>query len=234
MNKTAVISGATKGIGLAIAHAFAKIGFDLVICSRNQADQEKLVSAFAKKYPTVKLWTFVADMSKVDEVKAFAKFVQSKMDYINVLVNNAGVFLPGNILEEPDGRLESQIETNLYSAYYLTKYIKPFIPKHGHIFNMASIASFMAYPGGGSYTISKFAMLGFSKVLREELKTEYIKVTSVMPGATWSNSWQGENLPPYERLMPAEDIASMIVATWRLGPSSVVEDLVIRPQLGDL
>ena len=77
-------------------------------------------------------------------------------------------------------------------------------------------------------------MLGFSKVLREELKTAYIKVTSVMPGATWSNSWQGDNLPPYERLMPAEDIASMIVATWQLGPSSVVEDLVIRPQLGDL
>lgn len=219
---------------MAIAHAFAKIGFDLAICSRNQSDQDKLVEAFAKDYPTTQVWTFVADMSKVDEVKAFAKYIQSKMSTIDVLINNAGVFLPGNILEEPDGRLESQIKTNLYSAYYLTKEVRPSIPKHGHIFNIASIASFMAYPGGGSYTISKFALLGFSKVLREELKTAYIKVTSVMPGATWSNSWQGDNLPPYERLMPAEDIASMIVATWQLGPSSVVEDLVIRPQLGDL
>ncbi len=234
MNKTVVISGATKGIGLAIAEAFAKIGFDLAICSRHSSDQDAMVAAFAKKFPKVNLWTFVADMSKEAEVKAFAKFVGSKMNQVDVLVNNAGVFLPGNILEEPDGRLEAQIETNLYSAYYLTRAIRPLLPKHGHIFNIASIASFMAYPGGGSYTISKFAMLGFSKVLREELKPAHIKVTSVMPGATWSNSWQGDNLPPYERLMPAEDIASMVVAAWQLGPSSVVEDLVIRPQLGDL
>ncbi len=234
MNKTAVISGATKGIGLAIAHAFAKIGFDLAICSRNQDDLDSLVDAFAKNYPTSKVIVFAADLSKVARVKAFAQFVKKSFTKVDVLVNNTGVFISGDILSEPDGTLESQIETNLYSAYYLTRELVGDIPKHGHIFNMASIASLMAYPGGGSYTISKFAMLGFSKVLREELKKQYIKVTSVMPGATWSNSWQGDNLPPYERLMPAEDIASMIVACWQLGPSSVVEDLVVRPQLGDL
>lgn len=234
MNKTAIISGATKGIGLAIAHAFAKIGFDLVICSRSSKDQDDMKSAFAKKYPQSHIFAFVADLSKKDEVMAFAKFVKESVGQVDVLVNNAGVFLPGDILKEKDGILESQIETNLYSAYYLTRGLIAMIPKHGHIFNMASIASFMAYPGGGSYTISKFAMLGFSKVLREELKGHFVKVTSVMPGATWSNSWQGDNLPPYERLMPAEDIAKMIIAAWELGPSSVVEDLIIRPQLGDL
>ncbi len=234
MNKNAVISGGTKGIGLALAHAFAKIGFDIALCSRNKDEQSDLVDAFAKKYPNVKVHTFVADVSKREEVFAFAKFIQSKMPQVDVLINNAGVFLPGDILKEKEGQLESQIETNLYSAYYLTRALVPYLPKHGHIFNMASIASFMAYKGGGSYTISKFAMLGFSKVLREELKDQFIKVTSIMPGATWSNSWQGDNLPPYERLMPAEDIAAMVVAAWQLGPSSVVEDLVIRPQLGDL
>ena len=234
MNKTAVISGATKGIGLAIAHAFAKIGLDLAICSRSQGDLDELVAAFAKNYPNSKVVVFAADMSKVAQVKAFAQFVKNSFTQVDVLVNNAGVFITGNILSEPEGTLESQIETNLYSAYYLTRELVASIPKHGHIFNMASIASFMAYPGGGSYTISKFAMLGFSKVLREELKEQYIKVTSIMPGATWSNSWQGDDLPPYDRLMPAEDIASMIVACWQLGPSSVVEDLIVRPQLGDL
>ena len=234
MNKTAVISGATKGIGLAIAHAFAKIGFDLAVCARSQDDLDKLVDAFAKDYPGSKVVVYSADLSKIDKVKEFANFVKKSFGQVHVLVNNTGVFVPGDILSEPEGTLESQIETNLYSAYYLTRELISAIPKHGHIFNMASIASFMAYPGGGSYTISKFAMLGFSKVLREELKEQYIKVTSVMPGATWSNSWQGDNLPPYERLMPAEDIASMIVACWQLGPSSVVEELVVRPQLGDL
>ena len=234
MNKTAVISGATKGIGLAIAHAFAKIGFDLAICARNQKDLDQLVITFAKEYPSSKVSVFSADLSKVHKVKEFAQFVKKTFTKVDVLINNAGVFITGDILTEPEGTLESQVETNLYSAYYLTRELLGEVPKHGHIFNMASIASFMAYPGGGSYTISKFAMLGFSKVLREELKGQYIKVTSIMPGATWSNSWQGDNLPPYERLMPAEDIATMIVACWQLGPSSVVEDLIVRPQLGDL
>jgi len=234
MNKTAVISGATKGIGLAIAHAFAKIGFDLAICARNQKDLDQLVITFAKEYPSSIVSVFSADLSKVHKVKEFAQFVKKAFTKVDVLINNAGVFITGDILTEPEGTLESQVETNLYSAYYLTRELIGEVPKHGHIFNMASIASFMAYPGGGSYTISKFAMLGFSKVLREELKGQYIKVTSIMPGATWSNSWQGDNLPPHERLMPAEDIATMIVACWQLGPSSVVEDLIVRPQLGDL
>ncbi len=91
----------------------------------------------------------------------------------------------------------------------------------------------MAYPNGGSYSISKFALLGFSKVLREELKSSGIKVTAVMPGATWSDSWSGAELP-YERLMEAEDIAESILSIYKLGPSAVVEEIILRPQLGDL
>ena len=91
----------------------------------------------------------------------------------------------------------------------------------------------MAYPNGGSYSISKFAMLGMSKVLRAELLQENIKVTSVMPGATWSNSWAGVDLPR-ERLMEPTDIAEAVMSALRMGPSAVVEDIIIRPQLGDL
>jgi short-subunit dehydrogenase len=103
----------------------------------------------------------------------------------------------------------------------------------GHIFNLCSIASIIAYPNGGSYSISKFAMLGFSKVLREELKTKGIKVTAVLPGATWSDSWAGADFP-HSRLMDAEDIALAVWSTWQMGPSAVVEEIVVRPQLGDL
>jgi short-subunit dehydrogenase len=103
----------------------------------------------------------------------------------------------------------------------------------GHIINMCSTASIMSYPNGGAYTISKFAMYGFSKALREEMKSYGIKVTSVMPGATWSASW-GDAPYPLDRLMPPEDVAEAIVSCTRLGPSSVVEEILIRPQLGDL
>jgi len=154
---------------------------------------------------------------------------------VDVLINNAGVFLPGAISEEKDGNLEFQIETNLYSAYHLTRAVLPMMlpQKSGHVFNMCSVASFMAYPNGGSYSISKFALLGFSKVLREEMKPKGIRVTSIMPGATWSNSWAGVELPE-DRLMAANDIAETVWAAYHLSKSSVVEEIILRPQLGDL
>jgi len=91
----------------------------------------------------------------------------------------------------------------------------------------------MSYPNGGSYTISKFAQLGFSKALREEMKPHGIKVTSIMPGATWSASW-GDAPFALDRLMPPEDVAQAVVMCTKMGPSSVVEEIIIRPQLGDL
>jgi short-subunit dehydrogenase len=98
---------------------------------------------------------------------------------------------------------------------------------------MCSIASFQAYRNGGSYAISKFALLGFSKCLREELKEHRIRVTAIMPGATRTRSWEGAGLPD-ERFIPVEDIAHAVYATYALSPQSVVEELIIRPQEGDI
>ena len=98
---------------------------------------------------------------------------------------------------------------------------------------MCSIASQIAYPNGGSYSISKFALLGFSKVLREEMKNKGVKVTSILPGATWSNSWAGVDLPE-SRLMQATDIANATWSATTMSPSAVVEEIILRPQLGDL
>ncbi|MFT5385107.1 MAG: short-subunit dehydrogenase, partial [Saprospiraceae bacterium] len=141
----------------------------------------------------------------------------------------------GEIHNEEDGKLESMIETNLYSAYYLTRALLPqMLPyKKGHIFNMCSVASILAYPNGGSYSISKFALLGFSKVLREEMKDKGIKVTSILPGVTWSNAWAGVDLPT-ERLIQADDIAIAVMSASKMSPAAVVEEIIIRPQLGDL
>lgn len=233
MNKRIIITGATKGIGRAIAERFASEGFDLAVCARNTDDLKAMKTAFKAQFPKVKLHIKKADLSKKKQVMAFAEFVKKTWDECDVLVNNAGVFLPGEITKEEDGVLESQIETNLYSAYHLTRAILPLVKKHGLIINMCSIASFMAYPNGGSYSISKFALLGFSKVLREELKPKGIRVTSIMPGATWSASWDGVDLPE-DRLAKATDIAEVTWSAHALSPSAVMEDVIVRPQLGDL
>lgn len=234
-HKTAVITGATKGLGRAIAELFAEKGFDLYVCARTESDLGNMKKDWAERFPQRRLHAFQADMSKKSEVMEFGQFVLKNEPKINVLINNAGIFLVGKISEEPDGNLESQIETNLYSAYHLTRALLPhLIPQgEGHIFNMCSIASFMAYPNGGSYSISKFALLGFSKVLREELKPHGLKVTSIMPGAAWSDSWSGVDLP-YERLMQSTDIAQAIWGCYDMSAAAVVEELIIRPQLGDL
>lgn len=231
----AIVTGATKGIGWAICQKFAENNIDLIINSRSVTDLENARTKLLEINPDIRVYIKQADLSIRDEVLAFAKFCLGQTDQVDVLVNNAGLFLPGSILEEEDGALEKMVETNLYSAYHLTRKIVPAMQKlkRAHIINMASIASFMAYPNGGSYSISKFAMLGFSKVLREELKSSGIKVTAVMPGATWSNSWAGVDLPE-ERLMQASDIAEAVWSLLQLSDAAVVEEIIIRPQLGDL
>lgn len=234
MNKVAVITGGTKGIGLAVIEKFASQDFDIVACARNENDLVALSESIEKKYP-VKVFSKPTDMGDKVQVKAFSDFALRLNRPIDVLVNNAGFFIPGEISTEPDGTLESMINANLYSAYNLTRGLvgEMKLKKSGHIFNICSIASFTAYANGGSYSISKFAMLGFSKCLREELKKYNIKVTAVMPGATKTRSWDGVDLPD-ERFMPTEDIAETIFSAYSLSGRSVVEEIVIRPQLGDI
>ena len=234
-NKIAVITGGTKGLGRAFCETFAREGFDVFTCSRTLADLEDMKAAWALEFPKVRLLTERADLGSKADVLEFASYIKKHTDQVDVLINNAGVFLPGSISEEGEGSLETMIETNLYSAYHLTRSILPLVTKKkgSHIFNICSIASKIAYPNGGSYSISKFALLGFSKVLREETKPLGIKVTAILPGATWSDSWTGVDLPEH-RLMQAEDIAKTVWAAYQLSDSAVLEEVVLRPQLGDL
>jgi short-subunit dehydrogenase len=234
MNKLIVVTGGTKGIGRALVEKFASEGFDVATCSRTNKDLEEMKREI-EKVLSVHVYIHVADMSKKDDVKSFTNFIASLHRPVEVLVNNAGYFLPGEICTEPEGTLENMINANLFSSYYTTRGIVEGMKakKHGYIFNMCSIASIKAYPNGGSYAISKFAMLGFSKCLREELKPFGIRVSAVMPGATFTASWEGIDLPE-KRFIPADDIAETIFSAYQLSGRSVVEEIIIRPQLGDI
>lgn len=235
MNKLIVVTGGTKGIGKAIIEKFAESGFDVVTCARNNRDLEILKLEFERKYSSAKIYVQPADMSNKTQVNRFTDFVLSLERPVDVLVNNAGYFEPGEIATEADGVLENMINANLYSAYYATRGLVANMKKRnsGHIFNMCSIASFKAYANGGSYAISKFALLGFSKCLREELKNDGIRVTAVMPGATKTASWDGVELPD-ERFMKSEDVAETVYAAYLLSPRTVIEEIILRPQLGDI
>jgi NADP-dependent 3-hydroxy acid dehydrogenase YdfG len=224
MNKTIVVTGGTKGIGRAIVDKFAQEGFTVLTCARTEEDN----------FPE-NVHFFKADMSKKAEVLAFADFVKATVNQVDILVNNTGFFLPGQIHNEEDGTIEAMIETNLYSAYHLTRALvgEMIERKEGYIFNICSTASITAYTNGGSYCISKFAMLGMSKVLREELKPHHVRVTSILPGATLTNSWAGVELPA-ERFIAPEDIAQVVWTAYNLPDSTVLEEILMRPMLGDL
>ena len=230
----AVITGASRGIGKAVAAIFALHGFDLLLCSKSEAPLLQTVEELKATYPTISIDAKALDLGIKEQAEMFADWVLNNAETIDVLVNNAGTFLPGNISDEEEGTLEAMINVNLYSAYWVTRKLLPKMmgEKSGHIFNMCSIAGLQAYPNGGSYSISKFALLGFSKNLRRELMPHGIKVTAVNPGAVYTDSWAG--FVEEERIMKAEDIAQMIYAASRLSPQAVVEDIVLRPQLGDL
>jgi short-subunit dehydrogenase len=235
MYKTALITGGTRGIGRAIVEKFASEGFDIITCARKAEEGQKLIRDFETTYPERNLHFYACDLAVQDQLNDFLLFVKALAHPVYVLVNNTGYYTPGAILTEQEGTLEGMMQANLYSAYYMSRGIVPMMVQagFGHVFNICSIASIMAYANGGSYSITKFAMLGMSKVLREETKSTGVKVTSVLPGAVLTSSWDGVDLPA-ERFIQPKDIADSIWACFALSKSAVVEELLIRPQLGDL
>ena len=230
-----VITGASRGLGKAIAHVFAQNGHNLILTSRNDVALYNAMQEFTTQYPNISVKARAFDLSVKEEAQAFGKWVLDLQISIDVLVNNAGLFDPGSVYNEPDGTLEHMMAVNLYSAYHVTRAVinQMITQKSGHIFNMCSIASLKAYPNGGAYSISKYALAGFSTNLREEMKPHGIKVTAVYPGAAYTDSWVGSGIDP-KRIMEAEDIAKMVYTAAQLSPQACVEEIILRPQLGDL
>lgn len=233
--KNVVITGASKGIGKAVAAAFAAEGANLFLCSRNEVQLYNTVAELQTKFSNTNIKAKAFDLAVKEQAIAFGNWVNETADTTFILVNNAGSFLPGSVYNEEDGLLEKMMAVNLYSAYHLTRVLLPKMmeARTGFIFNICSIASMKAYANGGSYSISKFAMLGFSKNLREEMKPYHIKVSAISPGAILTDSW-GDYDNSSHRIMEANDVASIILTAVKLSPAAVVEDIVLRPQLGDL
>lgn len=230
-----IITGGSKGMGKAMAEKFAADKNNIFICARDEDELKKTANEIEENYPGSSVKYYKTDLSDRQSINEFAKWIIGQEIDIDVLINNAGYFIPGSIYNEEEGVLEKMISINLYSAYHLSRALIPKMIKRkaGHIFNICSIASLNAYANGGSYSISKFALMGFSKNLREELKPFSIKVTAVYPGAVYTSSWAGSGVKP-SRIMETMDIASMIYSAAHLSPQACVEEIVIRPIEGDL
>jgi len=229
-----VVSGASQGIGAGIAKEFAsRREAKLALVARNRTKLNQVARSCQGKGGTVKV--FPADLTISEEVAAVGLNIQEQFGVPDIVVNNAGAFTPGSILETDSESFRYQVDVNLTSAFDLTKaFLGPMMERgSGHIFYMASVASIRAYAGGAAYCAAKHGLLGLARVVREETKESGIRVTTLLPGATLTPSWEGVD-EPKERFMSVADLAKTIVDIYELSDRTVVEEIVLRPQLGDL
>ncbi|MHA4896775.1 SDR family oxidoreductase [Pedobacter sp. PWIIR3] len=224
----AIVTGATKGIGRAVAIKLAEAGYNLAICSRNGTELEELTQSL--RYTEVKVLAVKADLSVKQECVNFCNAVRNEMPDADVLVNNAGLFLTGSVLDEADDQFERMLDLNLKSAYYCSKFFGKIMRERrfGHIFNICSVASKKIAENAGSYSVTKAAMFSLNSVFREELSKYNVKVTAVLPGATLTSSWEGTNIPS-DHFVQAEDIAKSITSILCLSAGANVEEITINP-----
>lgn len=233
MQPNIIITGATKGIGRAIAECFAPHSQHLALIARDAGGLAETEEALQRLAPNTQISIHPCDLSDKASTKSLLADLKQLQPHYQVLVNNAGLYLPGQLLEEPDEALERMMRLNVFAPYYLTKGIVPVLSGKSHIFNIASVASRRVYAGKSSYAITKFALQALNDALRMELKERGVRVTAVLPGPTWSATWEGADLPK-DRLLQAAEVAAAIWNTYALPANAVVEELVIQPQLGDL
>ena len=249
-----VVTGASQGIGRAVAEAYAEAPeasgeMRLALLARNADNLEATAEACRTRGATAE--PFVCDVTDAAQVERACGEVLKRLGPPDVLVNNAGAFVPGAFLETTPEAFRAQVEVNLTSAFLVTRAFLPAMlargdgatdapeasggapPHTGDVVFMASVASVRGYPGGAAYGAAKHGLLGLARTLREETKSRGLRVIAVLPGATLTPSWDGVDVPP-DRLMPPEAIAQAVVAATALPPSAVVEEILIRPQLGDL
>lgn len=232
--KTILITGSTKGIGNAIARKFAANKYNLVLIARSDKDLQEQKRMLLEEY-NIEILCISADLAEKKQVQKIVDVLEENNVEPNILVNNLGVYQPSTFFDEDDVLMEKMMNINYYSGYYLTKALmEPMLAKNeGHIFSICSVANITPVKEAFAYTISKYAVYGFIKTLRESLMETEIKTTAIIPGSTLTASWDGTTIET-ERFIMAEDIADTLYLAANLSKGACLEEIIIRPQHGQI
>ena len=235
MKPVVLITGASQGIGAAIAKIFAMElpGARLALVARSEKNLRAVARTCIKAGANVEI--FPCDVTDEASVAALARDVTKHFGAVDVLINNAGAFESAPLAETSVTLFDRMIAVNLRSTFLVSQAFLPAMVKRrrGDVFNVSSIAGLQAYPNGAAYCAAKFGVTGLTAVMRAETKDQGVRVGCVHPGATWTPSWAKSGIKA-ERIMPAEDVARAILNAFRLGRRTVIESIVLRPQLGDI
>ncbi|MGZ5441458.1 MAG: SDR family oxidoreductase [Thermoanaerobaculia bacterium] len=229
----AVVTGGSRGIGFAIARRLAALGYDLVLVARDaerlRHAAKLLIGGYAIRVETVAVDLQTDDASAAVVAACCAAGVQP-----TVLVHCAGIFIDGVLADAPTKAFDEAIAVNVRPVFELTRDLLPIMRTRegARIVIIGSTVGLEPYRTGPLYSVSKWAVRGYAVNLRDELKREGVAVTLVNPGSTYTDMYEGEDVVPAELLQP-EDVAHVVVAALTVGTSAVVEEVVIRPLLGD-
>jgi NAD(P)-dependent dehydrogenase (short-subunit alcohol dehydrogenase family) len=227
--RTAVVTGGSKGIGLAIAERLAAEGADVFICAR---DGGELRAAVGRLSALGRVAGEVCDVRSESDVKTMLEECVRRFGGIDILVNNAGIGIIGKTVEEISGdEFRQTIETNLLGVFYACHYAVPLMKSSGggYIFNISSLAGQNAHPRMAAYNASKFGLNGFSEALMQEVRQDDIKVTYICPGSV--NTYFGGDSPGPEKdwqLQP-EDIAQVVSDLLAMDPRALPSKVEMRP-----
>lgn len=217
--KTALITGAGKGIGRSIAFALAKEGVHLGLIARTSADLESLAAELAGSYD-VKVSIAAADISQRDQAESAVSKIQQELGPVDFLANNAGIAKFGTIAKMEPESWERIIQVNLMGTYYVTRAVLPFMIEQnsGTIINIASTAGERGFATGSAYCASKFAVIGFTESLMQEVRKNNIRVTALTPSTVNTELAVnlGLNIGNEDRMMQPEDVAELVMAILRL------------------
>lgn len=229
----ALVTGATKGIGRAIAYRLAEAGYHLVLIARNEGDLMLYKKELQEAYNDLHVWVYPCDLGAADEMLRCTSAVDSSCPQIDVLINNVGSFSAASVLDIDMEEFKKLFDVNYFAAHYLSAFFgkKMADSGKGHIINIGSVASRQATGHAGAYSVTKFALHGLTANLRAELLPRGVRVSEVVPGATWTASWEGAAIPQ-ERFVTAEDIALAVITCLAVGATANVEEIVVKPVSG--
>lgn len=233
-DQTALITGATKGMGRAIAEKLAQHGCNLLLSARDSQALDTLKTNLEARYPTINVRYFPCDFSVSAQLTQFTQWIEDTAPGLDILVNNVGIFRPISILDETAQDFEQQLQINYVTPHILSRAVGRNMRKNraGHIFNISSIASRIPVSSAGTYTVTKYAVMGLTQVLRDELRPFDVKVTEIIPGSTLTSSWEGTTIPADQFILPA-DIAAAIIACLGMSEGANVDEMIIKPKYGN-
>src|SRR5580692_3148918 len=226
--KVAIITGASRGIGLAVAHRLGTLGAKVSLCAR---DIRRLESAADEVRPgAAGVFAAAVDVTHADQIVAFVQNTEKALGPVDILVNNAGIGYFGPTHEASQANWDSVLDTNLKAVFLASKAVAPGMIQRrgGHIINIASLAGKNAFAGGGIYCASKWGLLGLTECMAEDLRAYGIRVSAICPGSV-ATDFSPRGKKDISKMLQSEDIAHVVAMIVTQAPQSFISEVLLRP-----